>query len=77
MWQANCRRMHNLADWISGRQNESQLLLKKKKIRTQQRALAVNKSDHHLFNYKQILFVVVYHRAFFLTCEWKIIAAVA
>lgn len=20
MWQANCRRMHNLADWISGRQ---------------------------------------------------------
>lgn len=22
MWQANCRRMHNLADWISGRQNK-------------------------------------------------------
>lgn len=22
MWQANCRRMHNLADWISGRQRK-------------------------------------------------------
>lgn len=26
MWQANCRRMHNLADWISGRQKNDSLV---------------------------------------------------